>query len=361
MRVHNFNPGPAALPLPALERVRDELVDFHGTGMSLLEHSHRGPAYEAVHAECQALLRDLLAIPPSHRILLLQGGASLQFAMTPMNLLGGGTADYLLTGSWGEKALEEARIVGSARVAASTVPAEGRPTRVPIASELELDPGAAYVHVTSNETIEGVQWPELPDAGGVPLACDASSDVCSRAVDWSRVGLLYAGAQKNIGPAGLTVVVVDEALLDRAPDTVPRILRYATHAKGDSLVNTPPVAAVHVTCETLRWVRDEGGLAAVERRNREKADRLYGALDRLSGFYHVPVEPRSRSRMNVVFRLPEPELERRFVQEAAAEGLVGLAGHRSVGGIRASLYNAVGLDSVDALVGFAERFAAERG
>lgn len=360
-RVHNFNAGPAALPLPALERARDELCDFHGTGMSIMEHSHRGKAYEAVHHEAGALLRKLLGITDDYHVLFLQGGASQQFAMIPMNLLSAEqSADYVLTGVWSEKAIAEAKYYGKARIAATTA-VDGRYTRVPAASEIELDPAAAYVHITSNNTIFGTQWSVFPDTGSVPAICDMSSDILSRRFDVSRFGIVYAGAQKNLGPSGLVVVIARKDLVARGRKDIPKVFRYATHADNDSLYNTPPTFGVYLLRNVLDWVEQQGGLEAIEATNRRKGELLYGALDRLAAFCRCPVERESRSLMNVVFRLPSEELEARFVSEATKAGLVGLKGHRSVGGIRASLYNAVSVEDVSSLVAFLEEFAAKNG
>lgn len=362
MRVINFNAGPAALPLPALERARDEFLDFKGSGMSIMEHSHRGKEYEAVQNEAIALLKELLGILDSHRVLFLQGGASLQFAMVPMNFLpAAGSADYLVTGTWSEKALAEAQLIGKPRVAASTAGPDKRYTRIPKASELKLDPKAAYVHITSNNTIFGTQWQDFPATGSVPLIADMSSDFLWRRFDPARFGLIYAGAQKNLGPSGVVVVIASQELIAKGRKDIPKILRYSTHAEGDSLYNTPPTFAIYMVRNVLGWVKSVGGLAQIEKWNREKAAVLYGALDKMSGFYNAPVERESRSTMNIVFRLPNEALEERFVAEAKKNGMVGLKGHRSAGGIRVSAYNAVTVDNVKTLVSFMERFAQSEG
>lgn len=361
MRVINFNPGPAALPLPALERARDELLDFQGSGMSIMEHSHRGPVYEAVHNEAIALLRELLGIPDSYYVLLLQGGGHMQFAQVPLCFLHPGqSADYLLTDHWSKVALEEALNIGKVRVAASTE--AQRFTRIPGPSEIALDPGAAFVHLTSNNTLYGTQWHAFPNTGKVPLIADMSSDILWDELDVTRFGLIYAGAQKNIGPSGLTVVIARKDLVDeRERKDIPKVLKYSTHAKGNSLYNTPPTFAIYLMRNVLLWLKGLGGLAAVGRLNREKGALLYDALERMSGFYRSPVEKESRSFMNVVFRLPQESLEAKFVEEAKREGMVGVKGHRLVGGIRVSLYNAVGVGHVKTLVSFMERFAKENG
>ncbi len=362
MRVINFNAGPAGLPLPALERARDEFIDFHGSGMSILEHSHRGKEYEGVHDEAIALLTEMLGVPPTHQILFLQGGASLQFAQVPMNFLPkDGSADYILTGTWSEKALDEAKLLGTPKVAATTLTADKRYTRIPKQSELKLDPKAAYLHFTTNNTIFGTQWHSFPDGGGVPLIADMSSDILWRKIDVSKFGLIYAGAQKNIGPSGVTLVILERDLMSRARKDIPKILRYSTHAESNSLYNTPPTFAVYLMRNVLAWMKSVGGLAQMEKWNREKAELLYGALDRLSRFYRAPVEKDSRSVMNIVFRLGTEALEDKFVSDAKKAGMVGLKGHRSAGGIRVSAYNAVTPDNIRTLVGFMEDFAKANG
>ncbi|MCC6523081.1 MAG: 3-phosphoserine/phosphohydroxythreonine transaminase [Polyangiaceae bacterium] len=360
-RVHNFNAGPAALPLPVLELAQKELCDYRGTGMSIMEHSHRGKAYDEVHAAAIALTRELLGFGDSHEVLLLQGGASLQFAMLPMNFLpAGASADYVLTGGWSEKAFEEAKRVGTARVAATTCE-DGRYRRIPKQSELALDPKAAYVHITTNNTLFGTQWHSVPETGEVPLVADMSSDFLWKPIDVSRYALIYAGAQKNVGPSGLAVVIVKKSWLDKARTDIPTILRYATHAKNASLYNTPNTWGIYIMRNVLEHVKREGGLPAVERANRKKADTLYAAIDAAPDFFRCPVERDSRSTMNVGFRLPTEELEAAFVKQATERGMIGLKGHRSTGGIRASIYNAVPLASVEALVAFMGEFHKAHG
>ena len=362
MRAINFNAGPAGLPLPALERARDELLDFQGSGMSIMEHSHRGKEYEAVHDEAIALLTRLLGVPDSHQILFLQGGASHQFAMVPMNFLPkDGSADYVLTGTWSEKALDEAKLVGTPRVAATTIGPDKRYTRIPRQAELELDPKAAYVHITSNNTIFGTQWHAWPQVGAVPLVADMSSDFLWRPTDVSRFAMIYAGAQKNLGPSGVTVVLVRKDLMARGRKDIPKILRYTTFAENNSLYNTPPTFGIYLTRNVLAWIEQQGGLVAMERRNNEKAELLYNALDRMSGFYRAPVDKPARSTMNIVFRLPTEELDDRFVAEAKKQRMVGLKGHRSAGGIRVSAYNAVSPENIRTLVSFMESFAKANG
>jgi phosphoserine aminotransferase len=351
-RVYNFNAGPAALPLAALERARDELIDFKGSGMSIIEHSHRGKEYEAVHDEAEALVRELLSVSDQYHVLFLQGGASQQFAMVPMNLLPQGkSADYILTGGWSEKALDEAKIVGQTRVAATTAEG-GKYTRIPDQSELKLDPEAAYVHMTSNNTLFGTQWFDFPQTGNVPLVCDMSSDFLWRKFDVSRFGLVYAGAQKNAGPSGIVIVIARKDLVEAGRKDIPKIFRYKTHADNRSLYNTPPTFSVYLVRNVLAWIKEQGGLAAIEKLNREKGRVLYGAIDAAPDFYRCPVETKSRSLMNVVFRLPNEALEEQFVGEAKKAKMVGIKGHRSVGGIRVSTYNAVSLEAVQAMAAF---------
>jgi phosphoserine aminotransferase len=344
MRVSNFNAGPAGLPLSVLERAQGELLDYAGTGMSIMEHSHRGKTYEAVHDEAIALLRELAGIPDTHHVLFLQGGASLQFAMLPMNFLGPGndkSADYVNTGHWSERAIDEARYYGKPRIAATT--AGDRFTRVPRSEELDLDPGAAYVHITTNNTIEGTQWFAEPDTRGVPLVGDMSSDFLWRKPDIARYGMIYAGAQKNLGPSGVVLVVARKDFVDRARTDIPTIFRYSTFAKNNSLYNTPPTFAIYLVRNVLLWIKDMGGPEKLEARNREKAALVYGAIDESGGYYRAPVARESRSVMNIVFRLPSEALE--------------LKGHRSVGGIRASTYNAVSVEDCAKLASFMRTFA----
>jgi phosphoserine aminotransferase len=369
-RVKNFNAGPAALPLPALERARDELLDFAKSGMSVMEHSHRGKEYEAVHDEAIALLRELLGVPDAHEVLFLQGGASQLFAQVPMNLVErGATAEYVVTGAWGEKAFSEAKAAtamlgASARVSCTTGTGEGKEkayVRVPKPSEVKVDPAAAYVHVTSNETIHGVEYGvdasrPFPDTGQVPLVADMSSDFLWRRFDVGRFGLVYAGAQKNIGPSGVVVVIASKDLVARGRKDIPRIFQLRTAAENRSLYNTPPTFGIYMVRNVLSWLKGAGGLAAIEARNRAKAARLYSVIDGNAGFYRCPVEKESRSVMNVVFRLPTAEDEERFVAEAKKRGMVGLKGHRSVGGIRASIYNAVEPEWVDELASYMQDF-----
>ena len=366
----NFNAGPAALPLPALERAREELLDFAGSGMSVMEHSHRGKEYEGVHDEAMALVRELLGVPSNYEVLLLQGGATALFAQIPMNLLDKGkTAQYLITGAWGEKALGEAKLVSALYGASVTVQTTGTGegkeksyTRVPAPSEVKVDPGAAYLHITSNETIHGVEFNVdgsrgFPVTGNVPLVADMSSDFLWRSFDVTKFGIAYAGAQKNIGPSGVVVVVISKELVEKGRKDIPKIFQFRTHAENKSLYNTPPTFGVYMVRNVLSWLKGQGGLSKVEEVNRKKATRLYGVIDKNPQFFRSPVEKESRSVMNVVFRLPSEELEATFIAEAKKAGMVGLKGHRSVGGIRVSMYNAATYAWVDTLAGFMEEFA----
>ncbi len=369
-RAINFNAGPATLPLPALERAQAELTDFAGTGMSVMEHSHRGKDYEAVHDEAIALLRELAGIGDDSDVLLLQGGASQQFAVMPMNFLAQGkSADYVVNGTWGEKAVSEAKVVAklygaSVRVAATSVTGEGKDktyVRAPKTADAQLDAGAAYVHTTTNETIHGVERHEPFETGAVPHVCDMSSDFLWRPTDLSRYAMVYAGAQKNIGPSGIVVVVMKKSFVAQGRADIPKIFQYRTHAEAKSLYNTPPTFSIYLIRNVLDWVKGEGGLPAMEKRNREKAGLVYGAVDGSGGFYRAPVAKEDRSVMNVVFRLPSEELEAKFVSEAKKERMVGLKGHRSVGGIRVSLYNAVPVEWARLLADFMKDFAKKNG
>ncbi|MEZ4224925.1 MAG: 3-phosphoserine/phosphohydroxythreonine transaminase [Polyangiaceae bacterium] len=355
-RAINFNAGPAALPLAALERAQRELLDIDGTGMSIMEHSHRGKTYEAVHNEALALLRELYQVPDDYDILFMQGGASAQFALVPMNLLHANkTADYILTGAWSKKAFKEAKVLGAAQNAGSTE-VDGKFSRIPKASELKLDANAAYAHITSNNTIFGTQWHAYPEVGAVPLVADMSSDILWRPVDVSKFGLIYAGAQKNLGPSGVTVVIVRKTLVAEGRSDIPAIFQYRTHAEANSLYNTPPTFGVYLLRNVLAHVKAAGGLATMEKHNRDKAGALYAAIDERPDFYRCPVERESRSMMNVVFTLPTPELEAKFIAEAQGKGMVGLKGHRSVGGVRVSIYNAAPREWIDTLTSFMKSF-----
>jgi phosphoserine aminotransferase len=357
-RIFNFSAGPAVLPVPVLERARDEMLSLPGVGMSVMEISHRSKTFDAIHQSAKAGLKELLGVPEGYEILFLQGGASLQFSMVPINFLNGGSADYILTGSWGKKAIKEAKKHGAANAAADM--ADSGYNRIPAQDELKLDPNAAYVHITSNETIEGVEWKQEPEVGDVPLVCDASSDICSRPVDVSKYALIYAGAQKNLGPSGVTLVILRDDLLEKIPDGLDTMLDYRTHAKADSLYNTPNTWGIYILNLVCDWMKEEGGLEAIHRRNEGKARKIYEAID-ATDFYRGHAAPDSRSIMNVTFRLPSEELEKKFTSEATAQGLDGLKGHRSVGGIRASIYNAFPVEGVDALVQFMREFERTNG
>src|SRR5262245_12582598 len=358
-RVFNFSAGPAVLPVPVLEEIQRDLVTLPGVGMSILEISHRSKAFESVLARAEADIRTLGSLPDHYKVLFLQGGASLQFSMVPMNLLtAGATADYIDSGSWAEKAIKEAKKTGSVNVAASS---KGENySRLPRQAELKLTPGAAYVHMTSNNTIEGTEYHDLPDVGDVPLVSDTSSDMFSRPIDVSRHALIYSGAQKNMGPAGLTVVIVRDDMLARSQKTLPTMLNYAVHAENTSLYNTPPAFAVYALGLVMKWLIQQGGLSAIEAVNQRKAGKLYAEIDR-TGFYRGTAQKDSRSLMNVTFRLSSEDLEKQFVKQTTAAGLDGLKGHRSVGGMRASIYNAFPEEGVDALVSFMREFERIHG
>ncbi|MEY4511534.1 MAG: hypothetical protein RLZZ450_3656 [Pseudomonadota bacterium] len=361
-RVINFNPGPAAIPLAALERAQSELLDFEGTGMSIMEHSHRAKDYERVHLETISLLTELLGLSDEHQVLLLQGGATMQFPLVPLNLLPAGkSADYVVTGVWAKKAYSEAQFVGQARVAANTEEADGSFRRVPKQRELELDPAAAYVHVCSNNTIMGTQYLEFPETGAVPLVVDMSSDILSRSLDYSRFGLVYAGAQKNMGPAGVTVVIAKKALIAAGREDIPRIFRYKEHAKENSLLNTAPTFSIYMVRNVLAVLKEQGGLPAVEKRNRQKAELIYGLIDENPDFFRTAVERESRSQMNPVFRLRTAELDAKMVAEAKEAGFVGIKGHKIIGGLRISIYNAITPDQVSKFVDWARGFARRNG
>jgi phosphoserine aminotransferase len=356
-RVFNFSPGPATLPLPVLQEVQQNLLALPGVGASVLEISHRSKTFEEMIAQAEANIRALLSLPEEYHVLFLQGGASLQFSQVPMSFLRGTgrSADYIVTGSWAKRALAEAQREGAVRIVW-----DGKAdnySRVPKHGEYEIDPSAAYVHFTSNETIQGIQFPAEPEVGDVPLVCDASSDFLSRPIDVKRYGLIYAGAQKNVGPAGVTIVIIRQDMLEQVPDDLPTMLNYRVHAEHRSLYNTPPVFAVYVVMLVTRWLLENiGGLEQMHAINRQKAQLLYEAIDRSEGFYRGHAQPDSRSLMNVTWRLPSEELEAQFVKEAKEAGLHELKGHRSVGGIRASIYNAMPIDGVRTLVEFMEHF-----
>jgi len=358
-RAYNFNAGPAALPLEVLQRAQEEIVDFKGIGMSIMEISHRSKEYEAVNDETQALLLELLGLGTDYKVLFLQGGASTQFAMLPMNLLHSGkVASYVMTGSWAEKAIQEAQLIGETHIAASSKPGV---LHIPALNEIEIPDNAAYLHITSNETIAGTQYSEFPTTGSVPLVADMSSDILSRRIDASKFSMIYAGAQKNLGPSGVTVVVMKEDLVKDAPKSLPTMLRYSTYIKNNSLYNTPPVYSIYMVNLVLKWIKEKGGLEAVERTNVEKTNLIYNLFDQSGGFYEGMAEKDSRSIMNVTFKLQSEELEKQFLAEAKQNGFVGLAGHRSVGHLRASTYNAVPYESCKALVDFMTEFQRKNG
>jgi len=359
-RILNFSAGPAVLPEAVLKEAQRDLLALPGVGMSVLEISHRSKTFDEIITGCEADIRKLAKIPDNYRVLFLGGGASLQFSMVPMNMLpAGGKADYIVTGSWSKKAVKEAQKVGTVQIAGSTESENF--SRVPEPSEIRIDPEAAYVHFTTNNTIFGTEWEKEPESGSVPLVADASSDIFSRPIEVSKYALLYAGAQKNLAPAGVTLVLVRDDMLARSPKNLPTMLDYNTHAKEKSLYNTPPVFPIYVMRLVMKWMLAEGGLEAIGRRNADKANLLYGAIDGSGGFYRAHARPGSRSNMNVTFRLPSEDLEKRFVSEATSQGLDGLKGHRSVGGIRASIYNAFPRQGVETLISFMKDFQAKNG
>mgnify|MGYP003301483704 CR=1 FL=1 len=353
-RIYNFNAGPAALPLEVLQTAQAELIDFNGTGMSILESSHRAKAYAAIHQEAKDNIRELMGVPENYSILFLQGGASTQFSMVPMNLLTEGkVADYTNSGTWANKAIKEAKKVGKVNIVADCQ--KEIPTRVPSMDELKLTPDAAYLHITTNETISGAQWKEIPNVA-CPIVADMSSDILSRPIDVSKFGLIYAGAQKNLGPSGLTVVIIRNDLAEAAPENLPTMLQYRTHIAEDSLYNTPPCYGIYICGKVFKWIKKMGGLEAMKKLNEEKAAVLYDYLDS-QDYYIAPVKKDSRSMMNVTFVTGDADLDKKFCAEAAKAGLVNLKGHRSVGGMRASIYNAMPYEGVEKLVAFMKEFA----
>jgi phosphoserine aminotransferase len=370
-RVFNFNAGPSALPLSVLERIREELLDWRGSGMSVMEMSHRSPEFESINAAAEAGLRKHLAIPDDYGVIFVQGGGSTQFTIVPMNLcLPGKPVDLLHTGTWTAKALTELKKGIAHRVAATTEPVKF--ARVPRKDEISLSPDASYVHLCTNNTIEGTQYHSLPENGEVPIVADMSSDIASRPLDVRKFGLIFAGAQKNLGPSGATVVIVRKDLAERADKNLPTIFQYRTHIKEKSLYHTPPTFAVYIVGLMMEWIESQGGLTGIQKRNDRKAKLLYDTIDASEGFYHCPVEKDSRSLMNVVFRVagangqsaaahPDETAEKEFGKQAAAAGLAGTAGHRSVGGMRISLYNAVEPEAVEALTSFMREFQRKRG
>jgi phosphoserine aminotransferase len=358
-RIYNFSAGPAVMPVPVLEQAQRDLVALPGVGMSVMEISHRSKVFEDLLSTAIADIRELAGLDDRYKVLMLQGGASLQFSMVPMNLLGAGqTADYVDTGTWADKAVKEATRVGSVNVTGSTK--ADNYNRIPSPAELKFTTGAAYAHITTNNTIEGTEWQALPDTGEAPLVADASSDIFSRPMEFTRFGLIYAGAQKNLGPSGVTLVIIREDLLARSPGTLPTMLNYKVQADNNSLYNTPPTFGVYLLGLTMKWLKSLGGLRGIAAINQRKAAKLYAEIDR-TGFYRGTAQKDSRSLMNVTFRLPSEDLEKAFDKDATAAGLDGLKGHRSVGGMRASIYNAFPEDGVDALVEFMREFERTKG
>ena len=357
-RIYNFNAGPATLPLEVLKEVRDEFLDFKGEGMSIIEMSHRSKTYDAVNAEAEADLKDLLGLDDDYRVLFIQGGATLQFSMVPMNFLPQGrTADYVLTGAWAEKALAEAKKVGATHAAFSDK--DNNYKHMPKMAEIKLSENPAYVHITSNNTIFGTQWRELPSFGGIPLIADMSSDILSRPFAAKDFALIYAGAQKNLGPAGVTVVIIRKDMAEDNPASLPTMLRYQTYAKNNSLYNTPPVFSIYVMGKVPKWIKAGGGLAGMAAHNEAKAKIIYDIMDKFPDFFKGHAEKDSRSLMNITFRLPSEELEAAFVKEATARGMIGLKGHRSVGGLRASVYNGMPEKGCRALADFMVEFMGQ--
>ena len=358
-RVFNFYAGPSTLPLEVLEIAQKELLDYRGSGMSIMEISHRSPEYDEVHTTAMSLAKEIMGLGDDYKVLFLQGGASMQFAMIPLNFLREGqTAAYVDTGSWSSKAIKEAKKIGSVHVAGSSKDANH--TFIPKPSDIKCPGDAAYLHITTNNTIAGTQYKELPDAGDVPLMADMSSDICSRRLDFSKLSLFYAGAQKNLGPAGCAMVVVRNSMLEKCKDGL-TLLDYRTHAEKGSLFNTPPCFTIYIIKLVLEWLKGKGGLAGIEKLNRAKKDAVYGVIDSAPDYFKCPVERGSRSWMNIVFRLPSEELEKKFLAEATAAGLIGLKGHRSVGGIRVSLYNAMPLEGAQKVAELMTSFKKANG
>ena len=361
-RAFNFNAGPGALPLPVLERIREELLDWRGSGMSVMEMSHRSPEFESINAGAEQKLRNLLGISDDYAVIFVQGGGSMQFSMAPMNLcLPGKPVDVLHTGNWTAKAIAELKKGILHHIAASTE--SEKFARLPRRDEMKFSPDASYVHICTNNTIEGTQWTTLPETGHVPLVADMSSDIASRPIDVKKYGVIFAGAQKNLGPSWVTVVIIRKDLAERADKNLPTLLQYRTHIKEKSLYHTPPTFAVYIVGLVLEWIESEGGIPGIEKRNEAKAKLLYDTIESSRGFYSCPVEKISRSKMNVVFRVAgkDDAIEKKFAAEAAAAGLVGTPGHRSVGGMRVSLYNAVTREAVEALTSFMREFQRTRG
>ncbi len=359
-RVHNFNAGPSTLPLSVMEEAQAEFLNYAGTGMSFMEMSHRGKEYDAVHNKAISLLKELMGVPDDYEILFIQGGASMQFAMIPMNfLLPGKQCGYAVTGVWAEKAYEEAGVIGNAYIAASTKDTNNN--RIPAFTELKYSPKDAYLHLTSNNTIVGTQWHDFPDTGNVPLIVDMSSDILCRPVDVSRFAMIYAGAQKNLGPAGVTIAIIRKDMIAGAAKNLPIILSYAAYAKDNSIYNTPPTFSIYMVAKVLEWVKEQGGAVAMEKRNSAKAKLLYSVIDESNGFYKGHANAADRSMMNVTFRLPSAELDKKFMAYAATENVVGIGGHRSIGGCRVSIYNSASLESCQVLAETMKKFQKNLG
>lgn len=354
-RIHNFNPGPSALPLDVLKIVQNELLDFKGTGMSILESSHRGKEYEEVNNAAVSLVKEIFGLGDNYKVLFLTGGASTQFAVVPMNFLRDGQVGaYVDTGAWSNKAVKECNLIGKAQVVFSSKAENYK--RIPKSSEVVCPANAAYLHITTNNTIWGSQWQYIPETGALPLVADMSSDIASRQIDFKRFALIYAGAQKNLGPAGVTLVIIRDDLLAKCKDGLPTMFDYRTHINENSLYNTPPVFAVYIMKLVLEWIKGQGGLGAIEKVNAAKKDIIYGLIDKHADYFKGGIDKDSRSWMNITFRLPNEELEKKMISEAKSAGFVGLKGHRSVGGIRVSLYNAVPLEAAQKLAEFMESF-----
>lgn len=359
-RKFNFSAGPSTLPVQVLEEIQREIVNYRGSGMSLIEASHRGAEYEAVHNECIENVRTLLDVPDNYHVLLLGGGATLQFGMIPLNLLqfagADRTADYVVSGVWAKKAHQDAKQLGKTHIAYDG--AASNYTTLP--EKLSLSDNPVYLHITSNETIGGLRWIDWPESGEVPLVCDMSSDIMSRPVPIEKFGIIYAGAQKNLGPAGVTLVIIRDDIVQNSPAQLPAYLRYSVHAESNSLYNTPPVFSIYAMNLVLRWVKKQGGVKKMQELAEQKAELIYSAVNESGGFYKTPVDPKYRSRMNVVFQISDASLDPVFIDEAAKHGMVGLKGHRSVGGLRASLYNAMPVSGAEALADFMRSFATRR-
>lgn len=357
-RVYNFNAGPAALPVSVLKEVREDLLSYKGEGLSVMEMSHRSKTFDTIIKDGEQLAKDVFGIPEDYKVIFMQGGASLQFAAVPLNLLGDqGTADYINTGSWSKKAIQEAGKLGK-KINVISSSEDQNYNYIP--KTYTINPQAEYLHITSNNTIFGTQWSSYPESGNVPLVCDMSSDIGCRPLDISKFGLIYAGAQKNMGPSGVTIVIIREELLEKSPSNIPSLISYKIIGGKDSLYNTPPTFAIYINMLVLKWIIETGGLEKIGEINQEKADLIYNLLDS-SDFYKGTVETDSRSIMNVTYRLPSEELEQAFIAKATAEGMIGLKGHRSVGGIRASIYNAVPIEAVRALTDFMREFERNHG